>query len=176
MKKTIDPSLANRFRQGYLNDVARYESEVGIKLDNRDMHGLMPSCYWLQKQGLLTEPEIESIKAIREHRNEIAHELPSILISKNLDVNLEHFQTIRQLLHKVDVFWARNDLLLDPTTFEEVDIYEIPDTEIYSSREAILELITNTVVEYLNEISISSNEQNKLLKCYGRLLDITLNI
>ena len=159
LKKKIDPSLANRFRESYVKAVARYENEVGIKLENRDLKGLIPSCKWLQKQEVLTEKDIESVRNIREHRNEVAHELPTLLISKDFDVNLDHFQQIRQLLHKVDVFWARNDLLIDPTTLEEVDTFDIPDNEIMSGRVAILEIITNTVVEYLNAIT-STNQKD----------------
>ena len=65
---------------------------------------------------------------------------------------MPYFHTMRQLLHKVDVFWARNDLLIDPTTWEEVDTVEILDEEIISGRVAMLDLIISTVIDYLNEI------------------------
>jgi hypothetical protein len=43
---------------------------------------LIPSCKWLQKQGALAEEEVDEIGLIRDHRNEIAHELPGLLIGE----------------------------------------------------------------------------------------------
>ena len=148
----VDPSVVERFRERYQKDVSEYEEEVGINIDDRDRLGLIPSCKWLQKQGVLSEEEVEEIRQIRDHRNEIAHELPGLLVGEGFDIQLEHFQRIRALIHKTDVFWARNDVMFDANTFDEVDIQDVSDDEIVSSRNAILTLITNTVFDYLNEI------------------------
>ena len=150
--QSVDPSLVERFRESYQNEVSEYEKEVGISLDDRDKFGLIPSCKWLQRQGALSEEEVEEIRVIRDHRNEIAHELPELLVGEGFDIQLEHFQRIRMLIHKIDVFWARNDILFDAKTLDEVDLHDVPDDEIVSSRDAILSLITDTVVHYLNEL------------------------
>jgi hypothetical protein len=44
------------------------------------------SCLWLQRNGVITEGEVEEIKNIRKHRNQIAHELPKLL--GDADLNL----------------------------------------------------------------------------------------
>jgi hypothetical protein len=152
MLKSLDPSLVERFRESYQEEVNEYETEVGINIYDRDRLGLFPSCKWLQKQGALSEEEVEEIRQIRDHRNEIAHELPELLVGEGFDIQLEPFQRIRKLLHKVDVFWVRNDVMFDANTFDEVDIQNVSGDEIVSSRDAILTLITNTVLDYLNEI------------------------
>lgn len=153
MLKSLQKELVKRFKESYQRDVDEYEKEVGINIDDRDKLGLIPSCKWLQRQGVLSETEVNEIKAIRDHRNEIGHELPKILIGKGFDIRLEHFQKMRALIHKIDVFWLRNDLLFDANTIDEADIQDIPDDEIISGRDSMLALITNTVVEYLQEIS-----------------------
>jgi hypothetical protein len=150
--KSVDPTLVERFRESYQKEVDEYEKAVGISIDDRDKLGLIPSGKWLQKQGALTEEEADEIRIIRGHRNEIAHELPALLIGEGFDIQLEHFQRIRTLIHKIDVFWARNDVMFDANTFDEVDIQDVSDDEIVSSRDAMLTLITNTVLDYLNEI------------------------
>lgn len=150
--RNFQKELVDRFVEYYKEQVNKYESEIGVNIKNRDRFGLIPSCEWLVKQGVLSEEDFGYIKAIRDHRNEIAHELPTLLVSKGLDVDIGHFQKMRQLIHKVDVFWARNDLLFEPNTLDEVDITDISDEEIISGRVALLDLITNTVIEYLNEI------------------------
>lgn len=150
--KSVDPKLVERFRASYENEVNDYEKEIGIRIDDRDKLGLIPSCKWLQRQDALSEEEVDEIKLIRDHRNEIAHELPGLLIGEGFDIQLEHFQRIRTLLRKIDVFWARNDVMFDANTLDEVDIQDVSDDEIVSIRGAMLSLITDTVVEYLNEI------------------------
>ncbi len=149
---SVDSALVERFRESYQKEVDEYEQAVGISIDDRDKLGFIPSCKWLQKQGALSEEEVDEIKIIRDHRNEIAHELPALLIGEGFDIQLEHFQRIRTLIHKIDVFWARNDVMFDANTFDEVDIQDVSDDEIVSSRDAMLTLITNTVLDYLNEI------------------------
>ena len=152
-KTSLQKELVEQFRESYQNDVDKYEKEVGISIDDRDKVGLIPSCKWLQKQGVLSEPDVDEIKAFRDHRNEIAHELPTILVGEGFNIKLEHFQRMRALIHKIDVFWLRNDLLFDPNTFDEVDIQDVSDDEIISGRDSMLSLITNTVVDYLKEIT-----------------------
>jgi hypothetical protein len=149
---SLDPTVVEHFRESYQQEVSEYEKAVGIGIDDRDKWGLIPSCKWLQKQGVLSEEEVGEIKIIRDHRNEIAHELPGLLIGEGFDIRLEHFQRIRALIHKIDVFWARNDVMFDANTFDEIDIQAVTDDEIVSSRDAVLSLITNTVFDYLNEI------------------------
>jgi hypothetical protein len=150
--RSIDPSLVEHFRDSYQEEVNEYEKEVGIKLDDRDKLGLMPSCKWLQRQNVLSEDEVDDIRKIRDHRNEIAHELPELLIGEGFDIQVEHFQKIRSLIHKIDVFWARSDVFFDINSLDEVDVQDVPDDQIVSGRDAILSLITDTVVDYLNEI------------------------
>ena len=150
--KSVDPKLVERFRESYEKEVSEYEKEIGISIDDKDKLGLIPSCKWLQRQDALSEEEVDEIRLIRDHRNEIAHELPGLLIGEGFDIQLEHFQRIRTLIHKIDVFWARNDVMFDANTLDEVDIQDISDDEIVSIRGAMLTLITNTVVDYLNEI------------------------
>ena len=149
---SVDPTLVERFRESYQKEVSEYEKEVGISIDDRDKLGLIPSCKWLQKQSALSEEEVDEIRLIRDHRNEIAHELPDLLVGEGFDIQLEHFQRIRTLIHKIDVFWAKNDVMFDASTFDEVDIQDVSDSEIVSIRHATLTLITNTVLDYLNEI------------------------
>ena len=150
--KSVDPKLVERFRESYEKEVSEYEKEIGISIDDRDKLGLIPSCKWLQRQDALSEEEVDEIRLIRDHRNEIAHELPGLLVGEGFDIELEHFQRIRALIHKIDVFWARNDVMFDANTLDEVDIQDVSDDEIVSIRGAMLTLITNTVVDYLNEI------------------------
>ena len=153
MRGSLQDILVDRIIEGYEEQISRYKNEVGVRLNDRDRFGLISSCQWLQKKGVMSEKDIEDVKAFRDHRNEIAHELPNLLVCEGFDVNKDHFQRMRILIQNIDVFWARNDLLIDPTTGEEVDIYDFSDKEILSTRVMMLDLIIQTVLDYLNEIS-----------------------
>lgn len=55
--------------------------------------------------NVISDDEIKEIHKIRRHRNEIAHELPRLIINSNLDVNLDYLFKIRELISKIDTWW-----------------------------------------------------------------------
>lgn len=152
MLETLDREVVQRFKETYLEEVATYEREVGITISEREPVGLLPSCIWLQKQGALSEEDVEEIQTIRNHRNEMAQQIPFLLSNQGPEIKLEHFGNIRRLLHKIDVFWVRKDALFTPATIEEIDVQEASDDEVISMRVAMLDVITDTIVNYLREL------------------------
>ena len=96
--KSVDPTLVERFRESYQTEVSEYEKAIGISIDDRDKLGLIPSCKWLQRQNALSEAEVDEIRKTKDHRNEIAHELPALLTGEGFNIQLEHFQRIRILI------------------------------------------------------------------------------
>lgn len=133
---------AEQIRTSMLNE---YKQEVGAKYSDRDNFKLIPSCKWLQKNGVLSEEDIDEIKKIRDHRNSLAHELPELILSEDdVIVNLELFMHIREILRKVEVFWIRVDM--DIKGIDE----DVSDEDI-SGGESILDLIINTVLNLVQE-------------------------
>jgi len=153
LKDTISEDAVNRIREQYSEQVEEYERQVGAKFDGPDQYALIPSCRWLQKMGALEENEIDAVKQIRDHRNEIAHELPSLLIGEGININVNLFQRIRELLRKIDVFWARTGLQFDLETLNEINMDDIRDEDILSGREIMLNVIADTVADYLNQLA-----------------------
>ena len=123
----------------------QYKQEVGESFDAKENYQLIPSCKWLQKNGVLSEGEIEEIKEIREYRHRLAHDLPELILSEDAQiVNLERFRRIsREILRKVELFWIR--MYMDIKGIVE----DIPDEKI-SGAESFLDLIIGTVFDYLN--------------------------
>lgn len=128
----------------YRRLVEKYEKEVGVQFDKRDQFGLIPSCKWLNKEGILSKEEIENVKRVKEHRNQIAHELPSLLINRGLDVDLGYLEQIISILKKVEPFFARIDADIPA---------EVPDGAITSGGQIILGMVWDTVIEYLQELT-----------------------
>jgi hypothetical protein len=137
--------------ESYRKQVIGYEQQVKVKFDKRDQGGLIPSCEWLRDIGALDQAEVEDVHRIRKHRNEIAHELPSILVGKGFEVDLEFLTRIRSILRKIEIFYAQSDLLLDPVTLEEVILDNDQFEHLQSSRQIILDQIIDTVNEYLDQ-------------------------
>lgn len=108
-------------KQEYKKEVLKLDKDFGKK---RDQHiELNASCLWLEKMNVITKDEIDEIHLIRKHRNEIAHELPRILIDSTLDVNIKYLMKIRELVNKIDNWWINVEMsiqYLDLDNVEEV--------------------------------------------------------
>jgi hypothetical protein len=138
-------------QETYESQVEEYEQEVGgdsgLKFDTRDRFGLIPSCKWLQDSGVLTEAEVKEIRQIREHRNQISHGLPDLLVREGFGVDIDRLQCIRELLVKVEMFWARHQISID-----HPEIYEVPDERIFSGRVLLMDQILQAIADYLEEV------------------------
>ncbi len=59
------------------------------------------------KDVALTEADVLKVKEIKDHRNQIAHELPHFLTGQGYEVKIELFESIRNILHKSNLYWAK---------------------------------------------------------------------
>jgi hypothetical protein len=93
------------------------------------------SCFWLQQNGAISGDDVDEIVAIRRHRNQIAHELPSFLGDVSREISLERLRNILHILKKIEIWWVRNvDLVANP----DFDNVEVADEDIYPGRVLIL--------------------------------------
>ena len=120
--------------------------ETGIPYDQRYERGMVPCANWLKRGEVITEMDVDNLRLIRSHRNDLVHELPKYLIYSGADVQHLLLQQARNLIMKIDVWSARNDVLFSLSGYEEIDITEIPDTEIKSGRLIILDYIISKVI------------------------------
>lgn len=105
---------------------------------------LIASCLWLEQNGAISPQDATSLRSIRRHRNQIAHELPYLLGDIDREINLEYLQQIRQLLRKIEVWWIRNvDLLVNP----DFDGVEVADEDIEPGPVLILDYIIRVALD-----------------------------
>ncbi len=74
------------------------------------------SAMWLHEAGALTASDVRELKEIWKHRNELAHELPSRMLSWKAQIVPTDATLLRRLpvlLDKVDRYWANLDMDLD---------------------------------------------------------------
>jgi hypothetical protein len=158
IKDSTDVDIATPAIENYRKQIVEYEQQVKVKkFEERDQNGLIPSCEWLRDMGVLDQAEVEDVIRIRKHRNEIAHELPSVLVGKGFEVDLEFLSQIRSILKKIETFYAQSDLLLDPVTFEEIILDNDQLENLQSSRQIMLDQVIDAVREYLDQLGAEAD-------------------
>lgn len=79
------------------------------------------SCLWLADQGVLDEAAVVELQRIREHRDKVAHELPSLMVDPAFDVDLELLARMRHYLGAAGRFWGSVNASLSEIPAEEID-------------------------------------------------------
>jgi hypothetical protein len=120
----FDEAARGKESEDYRKEVLSLAPQ-GVHPNTREFYA---SCEWWVKEGTLTADDIEKIKAIKKHRNLIAHELPKILIDPAFSVNSQLFVQLRHLIGILGRFWGRIAI----ESNEEFDGQEISNEAIES--------------------------------------------
>ena len=137
--------------QIYLNQLGEFEESVGMQFDTQENHLLLPCARWLQGNGVISDEELASVEQIRDHRNRLAHEMPKFLFQSGHDVDIDLLIRTREVLRKFDLFWFRTDIHFNLTTLDEIDTSQIPDEEVFSGRDAFLDMASIAVTEFAKQ-------------------------
>ena len=117
---------------------ARYADKV-LSLDPK--HPFNASCLWLVNNGVISDDERLQIDAIREHRNEVAHELPVFVVEADKTIDLGRLEQIRTLLLKIERWWI---LQVDVPTNPEFDGQNITAEDVRPGPVLFLDFIIQT--------------------------------
>lgn len=126
------------FRNGTYFYTSEYEERIAAA-----SYTLDASTDWLVERGVLDESDANTLGRIRKHRNEVAHELPYFAISYGKQLNIQLLIQARDILDKIDTFWAR----LPASVHPQFDNVEPNDTKIISGRVLIFDHLLSTVVQ-----------------------------
>jgi hypothetical protein len=109
LKSAIIDNIKEFFTLGLDADgIPIVDDEYSEKVKKLDRDLLRASCLWLEKNSVISSNEVDQVVQLRNHRNQIAHELPRLLIDGGLNLNVDYFVRIRQLLEKIEVWWILN--------------------------------------------------------------------
>src|SRR5579859_3651101 len=86
----------------HLYDEAQYQAHV---LTRNPKSKYRASCAWLVEMGALTAEQVAILEEIHEHRQEIAHELPKLLIDPDFEVRTDLLTTAIECVRRLGVFW-----------------------------------------------------------------------
>lgn len=62
---------------------------------------------WLVEFGAIEKSDAAVLEDLHRHRQEVAHELPRLLVDPSFDVRIELLEAAGHVLHRLGVFWAR---------------------------------------------------------------------
>ncbi|MGD1276663.1 MAG: hypothetical protein ABR964_05500 [Tepidisphaeraceae bacterium] len=101
----------------------KYQIEV-VSLDKK--HIYHASALWWERQGVLTADDVLLTETIREHRDEIAHDIPRFLGTADGVIRLDLLSGILATLSKIDKWWIQQVEIpanpdFDGITEEELD-------------------------------------------------------
>lgn len=101
---------------------------------------------WLIENGAVEINDRDCAQRIREHRNLIGHELPKIIASSDHELEDSLFDELYNLVAKIDRYWIRELEIPSNSDFDQIDPYEIPDSEITSGNMIFLGLMRDIAI------------------------------
>lgn len=84
---------------------------------------LRASLLWFKSQGAIDDKDVGAFDRAREHRNEIAHNMPMFISNPEREVDVRIFDKLLEITHKIGVYWIVNfELALSPEFLgQEID-------------------------------------------------------
>jgi hypothetical protein len=117
---------------------------------------LIASALWFRDQHAITDDDIQLLRVLRTHRNDIAHELPKFLGSKEFDVQLDLLNGILQLVEKIDKWWIQN-----------IEIPTNPDFDGRELTQEVLDGVTSMRMVFINLlVSVANGDPTHLQQIY----------
>jgi len=109
------------------------------------------SSLWLKENGAITQDDVEELQKIILHRNKIGHELPTLLIDSDHEINLELFESIRKLLTKIEQWWiVEFEMQVNPE-YNNVDYDSLDMNEINSGNMILLNHLIEMIKDELKK-------------------------
>ena len=104
----------------HLYDEGQYQKHV-LSLNPKSKY--RASCAWLIEMDALTVTDVDTLEAIYKHRQEIAHELPKLLIDPDFEVRTDLLVAAIECVRKLGVFWGSIEVSTNPDyDGQEVDV------------------------------------------------------
>lgn len=117
----------------------RYRAEVlGLAESRFDA-----SCVWLERMNVLTADDRRLLGRFRDHRHEVAHELFSLVLDPDRDVDTALLGAASAILRKIGQFWAGIAMDCDPD-FDEV---RRPDDEVQSGLTVMTDFLIGVLMD-----------------------------
>jgi len=148
--EVLKTSIVDQIRDFYSREIHPNGTSIASEKYKSDLLALhknifIASCLWLKENNAISEEDIETIHAIRDHRNMIAHELLKFLADADYEVDLNLFAKTKDLLAKIDRWWIME---VHIPTNPDYDGQSIQPDDVKSGHmiviDAIVEILSKT--------------------------------
>ncbi len=143
--ETLRTSIIDRIRSFFTFEFRNGEWVAGGDYQTKclalDKSPLRASLLWLKQMSAIDDADIARVDSIREHRNELAHDLPKFLGTADAEVNVQLLVGIYELVSKIDRWWIR---YVDMSTDPEFDGREVADEDITSGNMLFMQVMLRT--------------------------------
>jgi hypothetical protein len=113
-----------------------YKSKV-LALDSKS-NSLRASIAWLKANGVINAKDEQTIADLTQHRNEVAHQLPTFLSQADHNVELSKLEDLIELVKKIDRWWIVN---VELAIQDEIDVNLVDQERIMSGHMMFLHLL-----------------------------------
>lgn len=118
------------------------------KVLSLDRSPLKASLLWLREVDALSEADVAVIDSIRIHRNEIAHELPKLVMTADAEIDIKLLCSIHRMVEKIEFWWIKN---VDIPTNTDLLGQQIDDADIMPGRVFCMNMMIKVAAEERNE-------------------------
>lgn len=114
LKTTIVSNVSGFFLTGFDESGLTYSTEYD-EIRSGHRHELDGCLQWLVDESILSQAEVEAVTLLRDERNRVGHELPSLLVDPSSTLDVGALLNAQVVLKKVAVFFGgiEADLLPD---------------------------------------------------------------
>lgn len=128
LKGEVQMQVRGFFLVGFDENGFTYSNDYTTRVLSRHKSAFEASLLWLVEAEALTEAQAGQVRRLRDYRNEVAHELPKLLLESAHDLDVERIREMRELLAVLGLFWGRITVDTDP----DFDGQQIADDDIRS--------------------------------------------
>jgi hypothetical protein len=128
----------NGFEKGKDTIDPKYQTEV-LSLDPK--HKFRASALWWKKKGVLTDDDVLLAGKIREHRDEIAHDIPRFLGTADGVIRVDLLEAIFEMLSKIDTWWIREVEIPTNPDFDDREFTKQELDDVKSANMVFLSLL-----------------------------------
>lgn len=136
LKSEIQNKVKDFFLEGFDQSGFLYSNQYKTRVLDRHKSRFEASMMWLVETEALSEAQSAQVLKLRDHRNEVAHELPKLLLEPDhVGVDIAMIHELKELIGALGVFWGRIEVDINL----DFDGREVEDAEIRSGVSLLME-------------------------------------
>jgi hypothetical protein len=143
MKDAILRNVSGFFISGFDQSGLTHSPEYERDVLSRDKNKVRASLLWLLDMKAITPDNLAAFDEMRKHRNEVAHDLPKLLVDPAFSVDLHLLNELHIMLRRLDRFFGEIEVDTNP----DFDGKQVDLDGIKSGTTLLLEYIISIAAE-----------------------------